>query len=126
LKSSDPEDYASLLTVILEAGDRRRVLSGTLFGHRDLRIVRFDEYDIDAAPEGHMLFYLNDDIPGIIGRVGSTMGAHKVNIARMSCGRQQVGGKALTVLNVDSHMPQAALDDVLQDSHISWARQVAL
>jgi hypothetical protein len=44
----------------------------------------------------------------------------------MSCGRQQVGGKALTVLNVDSHMPQAALDDVLQDSHISWARQVAL
>jgi len=126
LKSSDPEDYASLLTVILEAGDRRRVLSGTLFGHRDLRIVRFDEYAIDAAPEGHMLFYLNDDIPGIIGRVGSTMGAHKVNIARMSCGRQQVGGKALTVLNVDSHMPQAALDDVLQDSHISWARQVAL
>lgn len=126
LKSSDPEDYASLLTVILEAGGRRRVLSGTLFGRRDPRIVRFDQYDLDAVPEGHMLFYINDDIPGIIGRVGSTMGGHKVNIARMSCGRHQVGGKALTVLNVDSHLSQAVLDEILQDPNISWARQVAL
>ena len=126
LKSSAPEDYASLLTVIVEAGGQRRVLSGTLFGRRDPRIVRFDEYAIDAAPDGHMLFYLNDDIPGIIGRVGSAMGGHKVNIARMNCGRQQVGGKALTVLNVDSHMPQTVLDELLQDPHISWARQVAL
>ncbi len=126
LKSSAPEDYTSLLTVILEAGGRRRVLSGTLFGRSDPRVVRFDEYDIDASPGGHMLFYINDDIPGIIGRVGSIMGSHEVNIARMSCGRQQVGGLALTVLNVDSHMPQAALDDILQDSHICWARQVAL
>lgn len=126
LKSSDPEDYASLLTVILEAGGRRRVLSGTLFGRRDARVVRLDEYDLDAAPEGHLLFYTNDDIPGIIGRVGSTMGAHEVNIARMSCGRQQVGGQALTVLNVDSHVPQAVLDEILKDNHISWARHVAL
>jgi len=44
----------------------------------------------------------------------------------MNCGRQQVGGKALTVLNVDSHMPQTVLDELLQDPHISWARQVAL
>lgn len=126
LKSSDPEDYAGLLTVILEAGGSRRVLSGTLFGRRDPRVVRLDEYDLDAAPSGHMLFYTNDDIPGIIGRVGSTMGTHEVNIARMSCGRQQVGGQALTVLNVDSHVPQAVLDEVLKDPHISWARHVAL
>jgi len=58
--------------------------------------------------------------------VGSTMGSHKVNIARMSCGRHQVGGKALTVLNVDSHMSPAVLDEILQDPNISWARQVAL
>jgi D-3-phosphoglycerate dehydrogenase len=126
LKSSAPEDYTSLLTVILEAGGQRRVLSGTLFGRRDPRVVRLDQYDIDAAPDGHMLFYLNDDIPGIIGRVGSTMGSHQVNIARMSCGRQQIGGNALTVLNVDSHIPQPVLDEILKDPHISWARQVAL
>jgi D-3-phosphoglycerate dehydrogenase len=112
--------------VILQAGGQRRVLSGTLFGRSDPRIVRFDQYDLDAVPDGHMLFYINDDIPGIIGRVGSTMGSHKVNIARMSCGRHQVGGKALTVLNVDSHMSPAVLDEILQDPNISWARQVAL
>jgi D-3-phosphoglycerate dehydrogenase len=126
LKSSDPEDYASLLTVNLESEGGRRVLSGTLFGRSDPRIVRFDEYDLDAVPEGHMLFYTNDDVPGIIGRIGSTMGRHEVNIARMSCGRRQVGGKALTVLNVDTLVPDEVIDEILTDPHITWARRVAL
>ena len=126
LRSAAPEDYASLLTVILEGEGGRRVLSGTLFGCRDPRIVRLDEYDLDAVPEGHMLFYINDDIPGIIGRIGSTMGGCQVNIARMSCSRHQVGGRALTVLNTDSHVPDNVLDEILADPHITWARQIDL
>ena len=54
--------------------------------------MRLDEYDFDALPEGHMLFYINEDVPGIIGRVGTIMGACNVNIAQMSCGRRQAGG----------------------------------
>ena len=127
LTSSDAEDYASLLTVALEfEGGGRRVLSGTLFGHQDPRIVRVDEYDLDAVPEGHMLFYVNDDVPGIIGRIGSTMGRREINIARMACGRHHVGGRALTVLNVDSPVPGPVIEEILTDPHITWARLVSL
>lgn len=126
VRSSGPEDYASLLTVTLETAAGRRVLSGTLFGRRDPRIVRLDGYDLDAVPQGHMLFYINDDVPGIIGRIGSTMGRHRVNIARMSCGRHQVGGRALTVLNVDSHVSDEVLAEVVADGNITWARRVAV
>ncbi|MEE2658666.1 MAG: phosphoglycerate dehydrogenase [Candidatus Latescibacterota bacterium] len=126
LKSREPEDFASLITVIYQTNQGPRVLSGTLFGKRDPRIVRLDEYELDAVPEGHMLFYVNNDIPGIIGRIGTIMGTHKVNIAQMSCGRQQVGGRALTVLNIDSYVPDEVLEELLSDPHILWARPVEL
>ena len=126
LKSSEHEDFASLITVTYQTTDTRRILSGTIFGKGDPRIVRLDEYDFDAVPEGHMLFYINDDIPGIIGRVGSIMGSRDVNIAQMSCGRHEVGGRALTILNVDSLIPQAVLDELLSEKHITWVKRVSL
>ena len=54
------------------------------------------------------------------------MGVHQVNIAQMSCGRHEVGGKALTILNVDSPIPDALLEEVLSQNHISWAKKVSL
>jgi len=126
LKSNEHEDYASLITVVYQTTTARRTIAGTLFGKSDPRLVRLDEYDFDAVPEGYMLFYVNDDIPGIIGRIGTVMGVHQVNIAQMSCGRHEVGGKALTILNVDSPIPDALLEEVLSQNHISWAKKVSL
>ena len=125
LKSSEPEDFASMITVVYHAGSER-VLSGTIFGKSDPRIVRLDDYHFDAVPEGNMLFYINEDIPGVIGRVGTIMGSHGVNIAQMSCGRQQVGGRALTILNVDSRIPDAVLDELLASDQVKWATRVSL
>jgi len=115
-----------LITVVYQTTTSRRTIAGTIFGKNDSRLVRLDEYDFDAVPDGHMLFYVNDDIPGIIGRIGTVMGAHQVNIAQMSCGRHEVGGKALTILNVDSPIPDALLEEVLSQNHISWAKKVSL
>ena len=126
LKSSEHEDFASLVTVVYKTDQGERILSGTLFGKSDPRLVRLDEYQFDAIPEGHMLFYVNEDVPGIIGRVGSVMGSHKVNIAQMSCGRQQVGGLALTILNVDSRIADDVLAQILAREHITWARRVSI
>ncbi len=126
LKSSEHEDYASLITVIYQTATARRILSGTLFGKSDPRLVRLDEYSFDAIPEGHMLFYINEDVPGVIGRIGTVMGTHHVNIAQMSCGRHQVGGRALTILNVDSLIPDAVLAEILAHNNIVWAKQISL
>jgi D-3-phosphoglycerate dehydrogenase len=126
LKSSEHEDYASLITAVYQTATSRRILSGTLFGKSDPRLVRLDEYSFDAIPEGYMLFYINEDVPGVIGRIGTVMGTHKVNIAQMSCGRHQVGGRALTILNVDSLIPDGVLAEILDHSNIVWAKQIRL
>ena len=124
--SSEHEDYASLITVVYHTNKGQRLLAGTLFGKSDPRLVRLDEYSFDAVPEGHMLFYINDDVPGIIGQIGTVMGSHEVNIAQMSCGRRQMGGQALTILNVDDQITTDVVDDILAREYISWAKQVSL
>jgi D-3-phosphoglycerate dehydrogenase / 2-oxoglutarate reductase len=126
LRSTEPEDYTSLISVVFQHGEKRRVVSGTLFGKRDPRIVRFDDFDLDAVPEGHMLFYRNDDVPGIIGRIGSLLGSQGVNIAQLSLGRDAQGASALSVLNVDSRISDDLLEQILGDGHVTWARRVAL
>ena len=126
LRSSEHEDYAALITVVYQTDKGRRLLAGTLFGKSDPRLVRLDEYTFDAVPQGHMLFYINRDIPGIIGHIGTAMGDHEINIAQMSCGRHEVGGSALTVLNVDGPIPQTVLDDVRSRDYISWAKSASL
>lgn len=125
-RSSEHEDFASLVTVTYHTDVSSRILSGTLFGKSDPRLVRLDEYDFDAVPEGHMLFYENADIPGVIGKVGTIMGSHQVNIAQMTCGRHEVGGRALTILNVDSAIPDPVLADLRSEEYITWAKPVSL
>jgi D-3-phosphoglycerate dehydrogenase len=124
--SSEHEDYASLITVVYHTNKGQRLLAGTIFGKSDPRLVRLDEYIFDAVPEGHMLFYINDDVPGIIGQIGTVMGSHNVNIAQMSCGRRRMGGQALTILNVDDPITTDVVDDILSREYISWAKQVSL
>ncbi|MDP6699466.1 MAG: ACT domain-containing protein, partial [Candidatus Latescibacteria bacterium] len=126
LRSSEHEDYASLITVVYQTDQGERLLSGTLFGKSESRLVRLDEYHFDAVPEGHMLFYVNDDVPGIIGHIGTAMGDHEVNIAQMSCGRRELGGQALTILNVDDPITAEVVSDILSRDYISWAKQVSL
>ena len=126
LRSSEHEDFANLITVVCQTSKGARTLSGTLFAKNDPRLVRLDEYTFDARPMGHMLFYVNDDKPGIIGRIGTVMGNHRVNIAQMSCGRHEMGGRALTILNVDSEIPPEVIETLLAQDFIAWARQVSL
>ena len=126
LKSTEHEDYTSLITVVYQTTSGRRVLSGTIFGKGDPRLVRLDEYSFDAVPAGNMLFYVNEDLPGIIGQIGTMMGGHQVNIAQMACGRHKVGGKALTVFTVDGAISDQVLDEISGQSYISWAKRVQL
>jgi D-3-phosphoglycerate dehydrogenase len=112
--------------VVYHTDKGERLLSGTLFGRSEPRLVRLDEYSFDADPAGHMLFYLNDDVPGIIGQIGTAIGSHSVNIAQMSCGRRELGGQALTILNIDDSISTEVIDDILSREYISWAKQVSL
>lgn len=114
LRTTGQEDYSSLITVKLtsetESGEEQtRSLAGSVFGEDSERIVRIDGYTCDLIPEGHVIIVWNQDVPGVIGEVATTLGKHGVNIAFGSFSREHPGGRALTAYMLDSEVDDATL-----------------
>jgi D-3-phosphoglycerate dehydrogenase len=106
--------FSSSITVEVTGGERTVTASGTVFGHNMPRLVMLDDYRLEAYIDGNLLIFTHQDVPGIIGKVGTAFGKHDVNIAQMSVGRagDRPGGNAIGVLNLDSQPTQAALDEL--------------
>ena len=110
----------------MEAGKKTSRIAGALFGRRDPRIVQLDNFCVEIAPEGHMLFILNYDRPGVIGEVGQVLGAHQINIARMQCSREEKGGQALLIVGVDAPLPADVLRAITSAKNIISVKLVRL
>jgi D-3-phosphoglycerate dehydrogenase / 2-oxoglutarate reductase len=76
-------DYTMMIEVLCTFKNSERVISGTLFGKNNPRIVRFNNIYPEMNPEGNMLIVENNDKPGVMGRIGTFLGEHNVNIANM-------------------------------------------
>lgn len=127
IKSSEAIDFTEWLHVAACSGERTVSAAGTFYGPRgQARIVRINSHPVEIIPEGVLLLLTNKDRPGMVGRVGTLMGAHNVNIAAMSLNRDIAGGRALTVLNLDSTPPREALDELRRDPDISDIHVVQL
>jgi D-3-phosphoglycerate dehydrogenase len=100
-------------------------VGGTFFGSAP-RIVKINGRFVEARPEGVLLVFENTDRPGVVGRVGSLMGQHGINIAAMSLSRNDMGGRAVTVLNLDSRPAQTVLDALVAEGDISNVQVVTL
>jgi len=96
------------LTVVTDK--RERSIAGTVFSDGKPRFIQIKGINIDAEIGQHMLYTTNNDAPGIIGALGATMGAHGVNIANFTLGRNDVGGDAIALLYVDNPIPEDVLD----------------
>ena len=125
-KSSEAEDYATLISTKVKVGNKERLVFGTLFGKHDTRVVRIDEYWLDCSPEGNVLILQNEDVPGIVGNVGTLLAKHGINIAGMALGRNAKGGKALTALNIDEEPGKDVLDELRKLPNILEAKVVDL
>src|SRR5262249_15007844 len=80
-KTAGDGELANLIRVTVEDDTRTRCTAGTALNRRDLRIREIDRFAIDLSPEGHMIFAMHRDRPGVIGTVGTILGAHQINIA---------------------------------------------
>ena len=99
---------------------------GTQFGGEESRIVRIDDFRIEAVPHGHMLVVRNADEPGTIGFIGTALGDADINIAGMFNGREVIGGEALSVYNLDEKPPAELIDRLNDDDRIIETTYVAL
>lgn len=120
-RSNEPVTFNEWLHVQVFNGNEKVVSAGgTFFGSpNNPRIVRLFSTPVEIPISGILVLLNNKDRPGMIGHIGSIMGRHGVNIASMSLHRDEAGGRALTVLNLDSQPPEAALRELEQDPDIT-------
>jgi D-3-phosphoglycerate dehydrogenase len=91
-----------------------------------VRLVQLGDHRLDSYLDGVLLVFTHRDVPGIIGRVGTTFGQHRVNIAQMSVGRAMKGGEAIGVLNLDSVPPPEAVAEVSAQPDVTSVHVVKL
>jgi D-3-phosphoglycerate dehydrogenase / 2-oxoglutarate reductase len=124
--TTESADYASLLTAELRTDRGGSSVAGALFHQREPRFVAIDGFALEAVPQGWMLVFANQDVPGVVGRIGTLCGRYGINIAGMQLGRERRGGRAVSILNLDDPMPPAALDEIRAMPDIVFARLVHL
>ncbi|HEY2882141.1 MAG TPA: phosphoglycerate dehydrogenase [Pirellulales bacterium] len=118
--------FNSVISASVTTDGETRRAAGTIFGNNMPRLVQIDDHKLEAYLDGVLLVFTHTDVPGIIGRVGTIFGQHKVNIAQMSVGRTAPGGAATGVLNLDGEPQSAALSDVRSSPDIKSAIVIQL
>jgi len=126
VKSSRSTDFASSITIKVKTKEGENVVEGALFGTKEPRIVRLDEFFLDAVPEGHLLILHNEDKPGVIGNVGTLLSSNGINIARLHLGRHTEGDEAVSIWSVDAPPSKGLLDKLLKVPHVLSADVVDL
>ena len=124
-RQSAAGDYTDLLELSAVAEGKTVSVAGASYGATP-RIVNVNSRHVEARPHGVVLVLENTDRPGIVGRIGTLLGDHGVNIATMSLSRNQAGGTALTVLNLDTAPDEVLLAKIRGNEDIKSAQVIEL
>ncbi len=119
-------DYPNLLTCRVSWQGGSRTVAGVLFANGAARLVHYDGYWVDAVPDGYVLILENDDVPGVIGKVGGRLGKAGINISNWRYGRETRGGRALSFINLDQPPGRDLLVEFEQEPEIHKARLARL
>ncbi|MBC7252437.1 MAG: phosphoglycerate dehydrogenase [Actinobacteria bacterium] len=112
-KSEQTRDYVNLIMVRGRRDGSEVAVGGTLVGLSNTeRFVHVYEYDIDLGPSRYMAFFRYADVPGMIGKIGTILGNHDINIAHMQVGRRKIGGEAVMGINVDVPIPDEVMEEI--------------
>jgi len=125
-KTSKEEEFVNLIQLEIKTDKETKIISGTLSANKQPRIVKVDDYYAEVSPKGEMIVIQNWDKPGIIGNLGTLLGKQKINIAAMTFGREKPGGKAITILNVDSPVSAEVLDKIKKTENILAVKVIRL
>ena len=97
-----------------------------LLGGSEPRIVQVDNYKLEAKPDGVVLVLQNQDVPGVIGQVGTILSAYGVNIGEWRLGRDKPGGEALSFINLDSRPSEVVMRTLEEITAVTQAKLVTL
>jgi D-3-phosphoglycerate dehydrogenase / 2-oxoglutarate reductase len=119
---------ADAVCVRLRTSADDRVVRGAVLRGASLRLIEVDGINIEVPLEGNLIYLRNRDVPGVVGKVGTTLGRHNVNIANFALGRSsnQSGAEAIAVVQVDSPAPEPVLEELAALKEIEEVRGVGL
>ena len=114
-RSSDSDEFNSTITAQVVSDHRTSTAAGTLFGNDMPRLIQKGEHRLESYLHGILILFRHRDMPGVIGKLGTVFGKHRVNIAHMSVGRgsNKPGTQAVGVLSLDSQPPAEAVAEIL-------------
>ncbi len=110
IKTEKEGDYHTLVRVSVKTDAGERSVAGTLFSNSEPRLVELFGIKVEAELAGHMMYIVNEDAPGFIGRIGTLLGENGINIGTFNLGRHEAGGEAVLLLSVDSPVPTEVLE----------------
>ncbi len=125
-KSGDAGDYLSLIAMQVKSSEKTLSVMGTLLSKKEPRVIKIDNFTVEIVPEGHMLFLTNVDKPGVIGNTGTLLGKNNINIARMHFGRESAGGRAISVVNIDTPASEEILEQVRKLPNVLDVKVISL
>jgi D-3-phosphoglycerate dehydrogenase len=125
---SEPGAFSSAMTAEVRGGGKSHIAAGTLFGADMPRLIRLNDFRLEAYLDGNLLIFTHNDVPGIIGVVGTIFGRHHVNIGQMSVGRisAKQGGQAVGILNLDAVPSPEVLKEVSSHPDIQSVKMIEL
>ncbi|MFN2443768.1 MAG: phosphoglycerate dehydrogenase [Thermoanaerobaculia bacterium] len=121
-----PHDYTSLVTFRARAGETEVCVSGTLFSEKQIRVVSVNGFRVEFDPTGWLIYMVNRDVPGVVGKVGTVLGDREINIAEYNLARASEGGKAMAIITVDSAIDDATLSFIQSFKEMEDVRLIAV
>jgi D-3-phosphoglycerate dehydrogenase len=121
-----PRDYANLITFRASTTTEEVCVSGTVFHEKNQRIVSVNNYRVEFKPEGHLIYIINRDVPGVVGKVGTLLGDREINIAEYNLARTATAGRAMAIITVDSALDPETLSFLKSYREMIEVRQVKL
>jgi D-3-phosphoglycerate dehydrogenase len=125
-RASAAKGFSNLVTVSINTAKEPSIVAGAIFGRHVVRLVRINDFYLDASPEGFILMLHNRDVPGVVGAVGTLLGKAKINIARLELGREKIGGMAISLIHVDDEIPDPVLEQLRKVPDIVSAQLLRL
>ena len=120
--STREEEFVNLIRVEIVTDKETFSVWGTLSANNKSRIVKVNKVYVEATPDGYMLFINNNDKPGIVGALGTILAKDNINIASITFGREKAGGLAVSVVNIDSEVPEDTIKQIKAVNDVLFAK----
>ena len=117
--------YEGYIKIVVTMGDTSRRVAGTVFSDGRPRLIQIKDINLDSGFAPHMLYVVNEDKPGFIGKLGTILGEAKVNIANFTLGRSAPGQDAICLVEVDGQVPDSAIAAITQLPQVRMAKALA-